>query len=79
MIDYLKSLLENPIIKNDHVIFLKNFDLLIKNFEELVGFNEEIDILLLQIINLMASKNSPEVRSVLKQLNLFEIRDNLAL
>lgn len=61
------------------MIFLKNFDLLIKNFEELVGFNEEIDILLLQIINLMASKNSPEVRSVLKQLNLFEIRDNLAL
>ncbi|CAK92501.1 unnamed protein product (macronuclear) [Paramecium tetraurelia] len=79
LIDYLKDLLQNPVIKNDYMTYLKNFDFLVKNFEELVGFNEEIDILLFQIINLMASKNSPEIRSVLKQLNLFEFRDNLAL
>ncbi|KAM3140125.1 hypothetical protein pb186bvf_007678 [Paramecium bursaria] len=79
IIDYFQQLKENPIIKQEQNNFVKNLANVIQNLEDLVGYSEECEIILLQVINLMASKNSPDIRTLMKSLGYLEIRDNLAI
>jgi len=44
-----------------------------------VGINPEILILMMQCINILASKNSGEIRSQMKSLGLFDMRDLLLM
>jgi hypothetical protein len=81
---FLSNVIENPSLRDESTTaqnnFLRNFSLLASLLEEvLVGTNADLNILLLQGINRMASKNSGAVRATMKQLQLFELRDNLLI
>ena len=68
---------ENPLLKQttENINFLKNIANVFNNIEELIGVNPEIIMLIMQSINILASKNSLEIRTLMKNLNLFELRE----
>ena len=47
--------------------------------EEIIGMNPKVMIFMLYCINLLASKNSGEVRSIMKSAGYFEFRDTLLI
>ncbi|EGR31021.1 hypothetical protein IMG5_119330 [Ichthyophthirius multifiliis] len=81
---FFQKLIQNPTLKENfnnqyQQYFLKNFTLLVQNLDELIGVNIQLKILALQCINKLASKNSGQIRLIMKNLSLFDIRDVLVI
>jgi len=75
----LSKIAENPIIKNDNAHFLKNLAHLFESVEEIIGLKPDVFIYVLHCINILASKNSGEIRSAMKSEKMFEFRDTLLM
>jgi hypothetical protein len=71
---------ENPVIKSDNSHhFLKNLAHLFDSVEEIVGPKPDVWIYVLHCINILASKNSGDIRSTMKTEKMFEFRDSLLM
>ena len=61
-----------------HLNFLKNLIVFLQN-PELLTESSELSARVMHLINLLASNNTPSVRSQMKVLGYFDLRDNLLL
>lgn len=78
----INTIAENPVIKNENISFLKNLASLFQAIEDSLGLtseNPEIYIYIFHCINILASKNSGEIRSAMKNNKLFEFRDHIVM
>ncbi|KAL4482270.1 hypothetical protein ABPG72_018051 [Tetrahymena utriculariae] len=70
----------NCIFKDDSAqYFLKNFKVFIDSIDSYIGFEAEIHRLILQCIMKMFAKGDQKIRAQMKNLGLFEKRDNLVI
>jgi hypothetical protein len=53
--------------------------MILSNLDELLPYNPVIIIKTLKLINILAFKNSMDVRRQMKQLKMFELRDQLLI
>lgn len=75
----LEKIAQNPVIRTETAAFLKNLAHFFVNLDDIVGVKPELLTYMLHCINLLASKNTGEIRSAMKTQNLFEFRDNLLM
>lgn len=77
---FFLQLIDNAVLQVDQAPYvLRNFTGLIQSVDEIIGPNQQTNVLILQCINKMASKNTGSIRLMMKSNNLFEIRDNLLI
>eukprot|EP00347_Sterkiella_histriomuscorum_P008880 403343393 len=75
----LKYFEVNPKIQNKEYHTLANIKKLVDELDNLLEENVYVNVKFMQLINSFAFKNTMDVRKSMKQLQLFEIRDDLMI
>lgn len=74
-------LLENPILpkSKQSFNFLRNLSKLIMNRHAIISWSADIDSSILEVITTLTFKNSVEIRLIMKEVKLFELRDMMLI
>lgn len=74
-------LLENPILpkSKQSFNFLRNLSKLIMNRHTIISWSPDIDSSILEVITTLTFKNSVDVRLIMKEVKLFELRDMMLI
>lgn len=74
-------LLENPILpkSKQSFNFLRNFAKLILNRHAIISWSADVDSSILDVITTLTFKNSVEIRLIMKEVKLFELRDMMLI